>query len=99
MGINDTLTTASSAACTSTISGDGTYIDNDTLSTMISTTASYLSSCPCDVRMMHNANDYVSSMTVEQLEDFEHQLSQEIELINPQGSVEIKEQPKVYIKY
>ena len=96
MGINDTLTTASSAACTSTMSGEGTYIDNDTLSTMISTTTSYLSSCPCDVRMMHTANDYVCSMTIEQLEEFEQELSQEIKLIN---SEENNEQQKVYIKY
>jgi hypothetical protein len=98
MGINDTLSTASMGACTSTLSGDGTYIDNDSLSTMISTTASYLSTCPCDIRMMHNANAYVNSMTIEQLEEFERQLSHELEITYKEEKNQAEEQPKVYMK-
>ena len=94
--MNDLLSTTSCAICTSTSSGDGSYIDNDTLSTMATSTATYLST-NCNQVIIIQAQDYVNSMSVEQLVEFDQQLAaKELEFIEVP---EVKtEQPKVYTK-
>lgn len=94
--MNDLLSTTSCAICTSTSSGDGSYIDNDTLSTMATSTATYLSANSNQVIIIQ-AQDYVNSMSVEQLVEFDQQLAaKELEFIEVP---EVKtEQPKVYTK-
>lgn len=94
--MNDLLSTTSCAICTSTSSGDGSYIDNDTLSTMATSTATYLSANSNQV-IIFQAQDYVNSMSVEQLVEFDQQLAaKELEFIEVP---EVKtEQPKVYTK-
>ena len=72
--MNDLLSTTSCAICTSTSSGDGSYIDNDTLSTMATSTATYLSANSNQVIIIQ-AQDYVNSMSVEQLVEFDQQLA------------------------
>ena len=94
--MNDLLSTTSCAICTSTSSGDGSYIDNDTLSTMATSTATYLSANSNQVIIIQ-AQDYVNSMSIEQLVEFDQQLAaKELEFIEVP---EVKtEQPKVYTK-
>ena len=94
--MKDLLSTTSCAICTSTSSGDGSYIDNDTLSTMATSTATYLSANSNQVIIIQ-AQDYVNSMSVEQLVEFDQQLAaKELEFIEVH---EVKtEQPKVYTK-
>ena len=94
--MQDLLSTTSCAICTSTSSGDGSYIDNDTLSTMATSTATYLSANSNQVIIIQ-AQDYVNSMSVEQLVEFDQQLAaKELEFIEVP---EVKtEQPKVYTK-
>lgn len=94
--MNDLLSTTSCAICTSTSSGDGSYIDNDTLSTMATSTATYLSANSNQVIIIQ-AQDYVNSMSVEQLVEFDQQLAaKELEFIEVP---EVKTaQPKVYTK-
>ena len=96
--MHDTLSTISCAIGTSTVSGDGTYIDNDSLSSMATTTATYLSMNSNHV-MIIQAQDYVNSMSIEQLVEFDQRLAA---LENDFEIVEIndiqEEQPKTYKK-
>ena len=94
--MRDLLSTTSCAISTSTLSGDGSYIDNDTLSSMATSTATYLSANSNQVIIIQ-AQDYVNSMSVEQLVEFDQQLAaKELEFIEVP---EVKtEQPKVYTK-
>lgn len=101
MSLYDLISTSSCAACTTTTTGDGTVIDNDTLSTAIVSSASYLSTgCPRDYIVMDRTNNYIESMSVEELEDFEKALDEELDLyFEEQDKLEEKkEQPKVYVK-
>ena len=96
--MHDTLSTISCAIGTSTVSGDGTYIDNDSLSSMATTTATYLSMNSNHV-MIIQAQDYVNSMSIEELVEFDQSLAA---LENDFEIVEIndiqEEQPKTYTK-
>ena len=93
--MKDLLSTASCSISTSTLSGDGTYIDNDSLSTMATSTATYLSMNSNHV-MIIQAQDYVNSMSVEQLVEFEQRLADK-ELDFEITEVKL-EQPKTYTK-
>lgn len=73
--MKDLLSTISCAISTSTLSGDGTYIDNDTLSSMATSTASYLSMNSNHVLVIQ-AQDYINSMSVEQLVEFDQRLAE-----------------------
>ena len=73
--MKDLLSTISCAISTSTLSGDGTYIDNDTLSSMATSTASYLSMNSNHVLVIQ-AQDFVNSMSVEQLVEFDQRLAE-----------------------
>ena len=73
--MKDLLSTASCAISTSTLSGDGSYIDNDTLSSMATSTASYLSMNSNHVLVIQ-AQDFVNSMSVEQLVEFDQRLAE-----------------------
>ncbi len=73
--MKDLLSTISCAISTSTLSGDGTYIDNDTLSSMATTTASYLS-MNSNHLVIIQAQDFVNSMSVEQLVEFDQRLAE-----------------------
>ena len=57
--MKDLLSTTSCAICTSTSSGEGSYIDNDTLSSMATSTATYLSMNSNQVIIVQ-AQDYVN---------------------------------------
>lgn len=93
--MNDTLSTISCAITTSTTTGDGTYIDGDSLSTMAVSTATYLSLNSHSV-MIIQAQDYINSMSVEQLVEFDQRLAEkELGFIEFE---EINEEPKVYTK-
>lgn len=94
--MKDLLSTTSCAICTSTSSGEGSYIDNDTLSSMATSTATYLSMNSNQVIIVQ-AQDYVNSMSVEQLVEFDQKLAEkELDFIE---MTEVKsEQPKVYTK-
>lgn len=94
--MKDLLSTTSCAICTSTSSGEGSYIDNDTLSSMATSTATYLSMNSNQVIIVQ-AQDYVNSMSVEQLVEFDQKLAEkELDFIE---MPEVKsEQPKVYTK-
>ncbi len=92
--MKDLLSTTSCCITTSSISGDGTYIDNDSLSTMATSTATYLSACPANAAMIQ-AQSYVESMSVEQLVEFDQRLAaMENEFEIPQQ----QEQPKEFVK-
>ena len=73
--MKDLLSTISCAISTSTLSGDGTYIDNDTLSSMATSTASYLS-MNSNHLVIIQAQDYINSMSVEQLVEFDQRLAE-----------------------
>ena len=73
--MKDLLSTISCAISTSTLSGDGTYIDNDTLSSMATSTASYLS-MNSNHLVIIQAQDFVNSMSVEQLVEFDQRLAE-----------------------
>ena len=73
--MKDLLSTISCAISTSTLSGDGTYIDNDTLSSMATSTATYLSMNSNHVLVIQ-AQDYINSMSVEQLVEFDQRLAE-----------------------
>ena len=94
--MQDLLSTTSCAICTSTSSGEGSYIDNDTLSSMATSTATYLSMNSNQVIIVQ-AQDYVNSMSVEQLVEFDQKLAEkELDFIE---MPEVKsEQSKVYTK-
>jgi len=94
--MKDLLSTTSCAICTSTSSGEGSYIDNDTLSSMATSTATYLSMNSNQVIIVQ-AQDYVNSMSVEQLVEFDQKLAEkELDFIE---MPEVKsEQSKVYTK-
>lgn len=94
--MKDLLSTTSCAICTSTSSGEGSYIDNDTLSSMATSTATYLSMNSNQVIIVQ-AQDYVNSMSVEQLIEFDQKLAEkELDFIE---MPEVKsEQSKVYTK-
>lgn len=94
--MKDLLSTTSCAICTSTSSGEGSYIDNDTLSSMATSTATYLSMNSNQVIIVQ-AQDYVNSMSIEQLVEFDQKLAEkELDFIE---MTEVKsEQPKVYTK-
>ena len=94
--MKDLLSTTSCAICTSTSSGEGSYIDNDTLSSMATSTATYLSMNSNQVIIVQ-AQDYVNSMSVEQLVEFDQKLAEkELDFIE---IPEVKsEQSKVYTK-
>ena len=94
--MKDLLSTTSCAICTSTSSGEGSYIDNDTLSSMATSTATYLSMNSNQVIIVQ-AQDYVNSMSIEQLVEFDQKLAEkELDFIE---MPEVKsEQSKVYTK-
>lgn len=94
--MKDLLSTISCAISTSTLSGDGTYIDNDTLSSMATSTASYLSMNSNHVLVIQ-AQDYINSMSVEQLVEFDQRLAEkELDFVE---LPEVKsEDVKVYTK-
>lgn len=94
--MQDLLSTTSCAICTSTSSGEGSYIDNDTLSSMATSTATYLSMNSNQVIIVQ-AQDYVNSMSIEQLVEFDQKLAEkELDFIE---MPEVKsEQSKVYTK-
>ena len=94
--MKDLLSTISCAISTSTLSGDGTYIDNDTLSSMATSTASYLS-MNSNHLVIIQAQDFVNSMSVEQLVEFDQRLAEkELDFIE---IPEVKsEDVKVYTK-
>lgn len=94
--MKDLLSTISCAISTSTLSGDGTYIDNDTLSSMATSTASYLS-MNSNHLVIIQAQDYINSMSVEQLVEFDQRLAEkELDFIE---IPEVKsEDVKVYTK-
>ena len=94
--MKDLLSTTSCAICTSTSSGEGSYIDNDTLSSMATSTATYLSMNSNQVIIVQ-AQDYVNSMSVEQLVEFDQRLAdKELDFIEiPE---EKSEDAKVYTK-
>ena len=92
--MQDLLSTTSCAICTSTSSGEGSYIDNDTLSSMATSTDLSMNS---NQVIIVQAQDYVNSMSVEQLVEFDQKLAEkELDFIE---MPEVKsEQPKVYTK-
>ena len=94
--MKDLLSTISCAISTSTLSGDGTYIDNDTLSSMATSTASYLS-MNSNHLVIIQAQDFVNSMSVEQLVEFDQRLAEkELDFVE---LPEVKsEDVKVYTK-
>lgn len=101
MSLYDLVSTASCAACTTTSSGDGTVIDNDTLSTSIVTSASYLTTGgPRDIVLMDRTNNYMNSISIKELEEFGKALDEELELYfaEQNASEQVQEQPKVYVK-
>ena len=96
--MRDLLSTASCVITTSTTSGDGTYIDNDSLSSMATTTATYLSMNSNHV-MIIQAQDYVNSMSIEQLVEFDQRLDAlETTFEIVEENDEQNEAPKIYTK-
>jgi len=99
MALRELVSTASCSATTTTLTGDGTVIDNDTLSTGIVTSISYmLTGCSNEQALMNQANSYMESMSIVELQDFEHAVDQELEILMSEAKDSVNEVPKVFTK-
>lgn len=98
MALRELASTASCCATTTTLTGDGTVIDNDTLSTGIVTSISYmLTGCSGEQAMINQANAYMDSMSIVELQNFEQEVDKELELLIS-GKTPEQEAPKVFMK-
>ena len=99
MALRELVSTASCSATTTTLTGDGTVIDNDTLSTGIATSISYmLTGCSSEQALMNQANSYMESMSIVELQDFELAVDQELEILMSEAKDSVNEIPKVFTK-
>ncbi len=99
MALRELVSTASCSATTTTLTGDGTVIDNDTLSTGIVTSISYmLTGCSSEQALINQANTYMDSMSIVELQDFEHAVDQELEMLINDVKDVTNDSPKVFTK-